>query len=155
MIVTVLLVCPDRPPDVSICLFGCLSMFFLGAHRVRSVPGAHRVRSIPGAHRVHSVPGAHRVHSRNLSSEVVVICSIPVASYSAGPTLASCSAYSSGPTSTPRAWPTIPTPDLPPAHPPRHFSVLVCGAPVILSLRGGCFTVLMVCPDRPPDVSVC
>ncbi len=28
MIVTVLLVCPDRPPDVSVCLFGCLSMFF-------------------------------------------------------------------------------------------------------------------------------
>ncbi len=146
MIVTVLLVCPDRPPDVSVCLFGCLSMFLLGAHRVHSVPGAHRVRSIPGAHRVRSVPGAHRfrsdpgahrVHSRNLSSQVVVICSIPVASYSAGPTLASCSAYSSGPTSTPRAWPTIPTPDLPPAHPPRHFSVLVCGAPVILSFGGG------------------
>ncbi len=69
-----------------------------------------------------SVPGARRIHSINCSSQVVVICSIPVASYSAGPALASCSVcpalvscsacpalaplsvYSSGPSSTPRAW---------------------------------------------------
>ncbi len=86
------------------------------AHRVssraRSIPGAHRDRSVLGYHRVHSVPGAHRATL--------------VASYSAGPALASCSvcpalaplsAYSSRPSSTPWAWPTVPTPDQPTAHP--------------------------------------
>ncbi len=74
---------------------------------------------------------------------------------SACPALAPLSAYSSGPTSTPRAWSTVPTPDLPPAHPSRHFSVFVFGASGIRSLRGDCVTVLLVCPDRPPDISVC
>ncbi len=56
---------------------------------------------------------------------------------SACPTLAPLSAYSSGPSSTPRAWPTVPTLDPPPAHLPRHFSVFVCGASWICSLRRG------------------
>ncbi len=90
------------------------------------------------------------------SCQVVVICSTLVASYSAGtalasspacPVLASCSAcpalaplsaYSTRPSSIPRAWPTVPTPDLTPAHPPpRNCSVLVCEASGIHSLRGG------------------
>ncbi len=112
-----------------------------GVHsRAHSVPWAHGVRSrarsvsprsslqspllsreptepapFPGAHRARSVPGAHRVHSWNRSSQVVVVCSTLVPSYSAGPTLVSCfacpalaplSAYSSGTSSTPRVWPT-------------------------------------------------
>ncbi len=71
-----------------------------------------------------------------------------LASCPAGPVLTSCSAcpaltplsaYSSMPSSTPQAWPTVPTPDPPPAHPPpRHFSVFsVCGASGIHSLKGG------------------
>ncbi len=69
-----------------------------------------------------------------------------LAPLSACPALAPLSAYSSGPTSTPWAWPTVTTPDPPPAHPPRHFSVFVCGVPGICSLRGeGCVTVLLVC----------
>ncbi len=114
-------------------------------------PTESRARSFPGAHRVcpraRSVPGAHRIHSRNRFSQVVVICSTLVASCSAGPALASCSAcpalaplsaYSSGPSSTPRAWPTVPNPDPPPAHPPsRYIYVFVCGASGIHSLKGG------------------
>ncbi len=113
---------------------------FPGAHRARSIPGSPQspLRSVspqsplqspfrepteftrepapfPGAHRARSVPGAHRVRSWNRSSQVVVVCSTLVASYSAGPTLVSCfacpalaplSAYSSGTSSTPRVWPT-------------------------------------------------
>ncbi len=114
------------------------------AHRVssraRSIPGAHRDRSVLGYHRVHSVPGAHRATL--------------AASYSVCPALAPLSAYSSRPSSTPWAWPTVPTPDQPTAHPPpRHFLVFcVCEASGICSLR---VTVLLVCPNRPPDVYVC
>ncbi len=130
-----------------------------GAHRAHSIPGAHRALSIPEAHRagpfreptesasepapvleprvrsrVRSGPGAHRIHSRNCSSQVVVICSISVVSYSAGPALTSCSAcptlaplsaYSSGLSSTPRAWPTIPNPDLPPALPTTPLDIFL------------------------------
>ncbi len=61
------------------------------------------------------------------------------ASCSACPALVPLSAYSSRPSSIPRAWPTVPTSDPPSAHPPpRHFSVFsVRGASGIRSLKGG------------------
>ncbi len=94
----------------------------LGAHRGRSVPGAHRARyrghSVLGAHRARSSVGTFRAHSRAQSPQVVVPCSTLVASCSAGPALASCSSYISRPSSTPQAWPTVLTPDLPPAQSP-------------------------------------
>ncbi len=85
-----------------------------------------------------------------------------LASCSACPALAPLSAYSSRPSSTPRAWPTVPTPDPPPAHPPPiiFFVFSVCGASGIRSLKeggggGGRVTVLLVCPGWPPDVFCC
>ncbi len=83
-------------------------------------------------HDLESVPEPAPFHEPTESAlepapQVVVICSTVVASCSACPTLDSCSAfpalaplsaYSSGPSSTPWAWPTVLTPD---PHPPYNF----------------------------------
>ncbi len=67
------------------------------ANAVHSVPGAHTVRSVLEAHRACSVPGAHRAFSRmgilrNSLPSSGALCSTLVASCSACPALASCSA---------------------------------------------------------------
>ncbi len=104
------------------------------AHRVHS-----RAHSSPGALRVHSSArsrtGAFRNHSRARSSQAVVLCSSLVASCSAGPALAPLSTSVSRLSSTPQAWPTVPTPVPPPlCHPPR---LLFC-APVFVTVLGWC-----------------
>ncbi len=52
------------------------------------------------------------------SSQVVVLCSILVAYCAVSPALAPLSISVSRPSASTRAWPTIPPPDPPPAHPP-------------------------------------